>query len=233
MGNDSIRKLLGDLEAFPDEKHLKVEANENLNSKVVDLLVSYEDSLCRSWGDMTHSNINDCYDFCLKSLSNQCAGVDNEVISTFLVHTSTYSERKKYSEITGLFITALLQTAFDNNQNNFDIMLASQQPLSFLGHTLHGRWNRRLILKVRESSEWKMQYSPLIWFECASHLEVMLVGANNVQLPALNLDCKYKTDEKNILLYVNDTIRPIKRTTVDIIKRMTQVDMIKIEKHPV
>lgn len=72
-------------------------------------------------------------------IQNQSDILTPAEINLFLQATIGFEERKKYSELTGIFITRLIQNSYNAGHNNFKLNTKNRKGLHYFGSFLEGK----------------------------------------------------------------------------------------------
>ncbi len=141
MTQNSLKQILSDLTNPKPEKQLKVEVDKELESVLAKLHQFYE--FHQPFSAHPRERLAEHLKLILK------LNLTPKIIEKFSLEIKIYENEKHFSQDAGLFLTALVQAAYAQKQNNFKIYTEHlSTKLDFFGFDLVGEKDRPLKISV-------------------------------------------------------------------------------------
>ncbi|MBI4095604.1 MAG: hypothetical protein HY438_01950 [DPANN group archaeon] len=224
--NKNLKDVLGGLEQSPPEKSARIVRDGLLEETLAALFEIYEKKLAMNSGSGNRFNVAPkFYNSCLKSMPKSKYDITKNVIAEFALRAAKYDDNSHFGAYTGYFITALMQTSFQQGHNNFELQLVSSEPIHHLGANLRGWQDRRLALKIVSCVEYKkrdLMNQPLFWFTNIAYIDATILGMNIAPqgIGVNTVSSSFTSDNKYILDAVgyhgNHTRHFVPRTEVKV-----------------
>ncbi len=199
----NLKDILGDLEEQKDERQIKVTKDELLEETLAMLFEIYEKKLNIP---AKHGRLDigvELYKSFLKSMPKNKYNIGKKVMDEFVLRVANYEQEQRFSAYTGVFITAMMQTSFQQGHNNFELILTSSEPIHSLCYKLHGWQDRRLALKIVNCADYpkNVMQQPINWFDDMTYVDITILGLNVVpHIMSIGINnCTFTSDSESLL----------------------------------